>query len=634
MQCIEQALPLLPLWRSAHEAIAKVADGPVLDEAFTERRRQVAADREIAITRQKELETRINELDSRLQSLGSDPVVMSHELEIETVFQRISAREKADQDRVELDRTRRSLDREISDLFKHLSVEPEPGEQVDASQAIERSIAKLHVNEALRARIRELAAAQAGLINRRNDASDLVETTKRRLADATQELDALGVVGDPAVLASVIESTGNPESEMDALIASRQNCDALRRRCESMLQRLEGFEGDLEQAVRLNLPSDSSVRQLAESLRGSLQEVRQRESLLEGLQQDRDAIHQQLTQAQADRRLPTLAELQSARQQRDSVVARFDDAVRLGQVSISDLKTLREQIRLADELADSMREHSEQVHRREDLSSQLEVLDSKIRLAKESAATAHTSFESAKSEWISAWRSCQISAGQPEQMQQWLANHGKLCDLMEQLESEEKRLEQIQARIHRAAARLRSALESVHSERTVRVTSALQAGLFDDPTEDDLISLYDEAVAIRSQWTRERQQHDAMTRKRDEWSEALPQAETRFEAAQRAVEDWHKDWRRLTESFVKSERAGTAEVLQMLDQISQLDGLKRERESVAAKLQAIEEDAQTYASQVEQLARAVDHRSDVRHAAQGIWVIQLLPPSLLCRISP
>ncbi len=133
--------------------------------------------------------------------------------------------------------------------------------------------------------------------------------------------------------------------------------------------------------------------------------------------------------------------------------------------------------------------------------------------------------------------------------------------------------------------------------------------LFEEPEDDDLISRYDEAVALRSQWTRERQQYDALLHRRDELAEELPQAEARFEAAQKVVEDWHQDWRRLTESFVKSDRAGTAEVLQMLDQINRLENLKRERDGVVAKLQAIEEDDASYAAQVERLAKAIDYDS-------------------------
>ncbi len=476
MQRWKQAQPLLPSWRSANEAFAKVADAPALDEAFTERRRQIAADREKADSRQKDLETRLNELSARLRSLGSDPVVTSHELEIQAAFQQISAREKSEQDRLDLIRSRRGLDEEIAGLLSQLSAETAAGMQVDSTEAIENALAKLRVTDTLRARIRELAAAHAGLISRRNDASDRIETTKRRLADVTQELESLGTVGDPALLANVIESTGNPESEMDALQSSRHNCESLRRRCELMLQRLEGFEGDLEQAIRLALPSDSSVRDLAESLRCALHDVTHQESLLDGLEQDRDSVQQKLLEAQADRRLPTLAELQSARRQRDRVADHLADGVRAGETSISDVEELREQIRVADQLADTMREHSEQVHRREALSSQLQVLDTKIRQAKECVASAHASFESAKSDWVAAWRSCRISAGQPEQMQQWLANHEKLCDLMGQLESEEKRLEQTQARIHRATARLRKALDSVHCDQTVRVASTHQTG--------------------------------------------------------------------------------------------------------------------------------------------------------------
>lgn len=623
LQAYQQALPLLPAWRDAREAFCKVADAPSLDRDFTERRRQISSEREIAASRLQGAEAHIAELSAKLESMGRDPVVMEHGEEIQAVFQDIATREKSVHERVVLLRSRRQYDRKIRDMLRQLSVEVDEGADeepdTDSSEALSKLIDGLHVGDGLRARIHQLAASHAGLLNRRNECSEQVDSTKRRLADANHELELLEATGDPEMLAGVIESIGNPVADFESWTESRQSCETLRQRCEAMLQRLQGFDGDLSQAVRLAIPSDSSLQQLAESLRKALHDANHRESKVDELLQERETVQHQLLETQANRSLPTESELHEARRDRDRLADRLTDAARLKQDSAGIGEALREQIRRADQLADTMREHSELVHRRDALFRQIQLLDTRIHDAKSKAAAAHTEFESAKSEWSTVWQSCRVTAGQPEEMQSWLTSHGKLCDLMDQLETEERRLEQIQGRMELAARRLRNILDSVPAGHAVGTDAGASSEFAVEPwSGQELVSLYDEAVAIRVQWTRERQHVDAIRRRRDELAEELPQVQTRLDAARKGVEDWHGDWIRLTESFVKSDRVDTAEVLHRLEQIAELTSLKRERDSVADRLEAIEEDDQSFAHQVHCLAELVDYKSAGRQKTTAI----------------
>ncbi len=623
LQAFEQALPLLPTWRTTREALSRLKDVPALDEDFTERRRQVSADQQLAISRQKELEVRIAELTAKLESIGCDPAVMSYEAAIQELFEQVSARKHADRQRRELLTRRQQLDDRIGDLLRHLEVDVESCESADSAEAVQKAVERLRVSDPVRSRIQQLAASHAGLIARRNEASDHLETAKKRLADVSQELETLGDVGDPQVLASVMESMGNPESDLNSLLETRQHCEALRRRCELMLKQLDGFEGDLDQAVQLKIPSDSMIRQLAETLRCALHDVNHQESRLNELQQQRADVHRQLAEAEAAHRLPTLSELDQARQSRDQAVEHLAGTIRAGEGLSDSLDRLRELILQADRLADTMRDHSEQVHRRETLASELALLDHKIRESKQALASKHESFVSAKANWMEVWEASRIKAGQPEEMQQWLANHGKLCEWMNQLEIEEGRLDQIQFRINRATRRLRAVLDSVDSGKPVRAGSAFQSELFNDSSDDDLLSLYDEAVARRSEWTRDRQQYESLRRRHDELSEELPRAETRLEAAQEAVVKWHADWRRVTESFVQSDVVDTQGVLRMLDQLSELDKIRRDREAASAQLTSIERDDQAYRERVFHVAKAIDHVTDEQglptEVAQSIY---------------
>jgi uncharacterized protein YhaN len=606
----EQSLPLLPLWRSNIQSLKNAKSTPLLDEAFTERRRQAISDREVAVSRQSELENRITELTGRLQALPVDTVVMNHESEIQTVFQEVAARDKADRDRLDLIRVQKNADRKITDLLRELEVEIQADNEAERSEAVEVAVDRLRLSDSLRTRIRDLASQYDHLISRRNDASDAVETTKRRLADASSEMESMGVPSDPAVLTSAIEAVSNPQAILDAICEQQESCDSVRRRCEDLLRRLEGFDGSLEQAAKLQLPSESVTRTLADRLRSTHQSAGASEDEVSQLQNERSEINRQVLHEQTDQPLPTVEELTEAREHRDRATDRVADLARSGKELGEAVEQLRQSIRLTDKLADTMRMHHAQVHRRETLASRVVGLDARIVEAEATLTAQRADFQSAKEQWLSLWEASGITAGQPERMQRWIADHEQLCEFVRRLGDEEKRLEQSQGRIGRAVARLGDVLASASSKKPVRVAASFQGGLFDESPEEDLISLYDQAVTLRSKWTRAQHQYDILSRRRDELAEELPEAETRFETAQKGVEQWREDWRRTTESFVKSDRAGAREVLQMLDQIGELCSKKRERDILATRIRSIGEDELAYASRVERLLAATGESDD------------------------
>lgn len=608
----DQALPLLPQWRSALEALAGYSHTPALDDAFTERRRQAMTDRDVAISRQVELENRIAELTGRLESLPVDTAVTQHEAEIQAVFQEVAARDKADRDRVELIRVQRNAERKIIDLLHEFSVEIQAEDNAaDRADAIDESVERLRISESLRARIEELALQYERLIAQRNDASDAVETTKRRLADATQELESLPATGDPGILTTAIDSMGAPQASLDLLADQRESVDRLRRRCDNLLRRLSGFDGTAEQAASLQLPGESILQQLSVRLKTAHSKLTTLEDQAAGLAAECDQMRRSIGEQQSSEPLPTTGELIAARQQRDRAIDRLVDLARDGQDIVADIDALREFIDLADSVVDTMRTHHEQVHRRDAELVTFKTIESRLTETNDAVTKAKGELDAVKDEWLKLWQACGVTAGSPTQMQRWLADHEQLVESSLRLADDEKRLEQTQLKIQRAVTRVRSVLASASSNQPVRVGSSVsQVGLFDDPPEDDLLSLYDQAVALRGTWIRQHQQYESLTRRRDELIEELPEAETRFEACQQAVEQWREDWRRVTQSFAAAEQSTPQVVKSMLRRIDELLAKKRERDILATRIRSIGEDELAYASRVERLLSATGQNAE------------------------
>jgi uncharacterized protein YhaN len=620
-----QALPLLPQWRSSAEAMQASASTPILDEAFIERRRQAAAERELAIHRRSELEQQIAELKIRLDRLPADTLVMQYESEIQAVFQEVASREKAGRERVELIREQRETDRKIVDLLRELSVEIGSHDDRQRAEAIDQSVQRLRLSDTLRTRIRQLAQAYPRWITSRDEAHQAMETTRRRLADVVAELEVIGTPGDPAVLSSAIDAVGDPHLMLDAIQQCQQSHDACLRRGEDLLRRLSGFHGTLQQAARLRPPAEAATVRHVEALRTSAQQLQDAESYLRRLRSERDGIAEQLRQQQADAPLPTQEELTAARQQRDRELdqlalqagggGEFPTAARPGQSPLCDvIERLRHGVHITDQLADTMRAHHQQVHQRAALGSRLSALDPQLSAADAALVIARQQSHVSQQQWLELWENVGVTPDQPEQMQRWLADHERLCEVVSQLASEQQRWEQAQSRVDRAAVRLCGILRTAASIQPVSVSAVPQGELFDEPATADLLTLYDQALALRSELARASQQHAALARRRKELADELPAAETRLATAQRAVEQWQSDWLSATESFVQSGPAGTEEVMQMLEQIGELCSQKRERDRLAAQIRSIGEDELAYAARVHRVAAASGNMPQLRQA--------------------
>ncbi|MGI9473417.1 MAG: AAA family ATPase, partial [Rubripirellula sp.] len=439
LRSYQQAWPLLPQWRAAIEGLKEVKAAPALDEDFTERRRQAVSDRELARSRQQELETRHAELTTRIEQLPVDAEVLNQENEIQSLFQEVAARDKADRDRLGLMRTIKNADRKITELLGQLSVEIEASDEDAEAAAIDESVERLKVSDSLRVRIRGLASDHGRLIGQRNDASDAVETVKRRLSDVTQELDSLKTLGDPTALSSTLETVGNPQVILDTVAEQQEATQTLNRQCDDLLRKLDGFSGTVEQAVRLQPPTEAAIQRQANQLRNSYQEVLRSSEGLEQLKERQSEAERQLRSMQQQQPLPTHEELAASRSRRDHAIDELVDQTRAGSISAELIEYVRQGVRETDQLVDTIRTHSEKVHQREAMQRQVSDLTADLTKAKSSADESQAVFEAAKTEWLTTWRACDVEPGQPEQMQRWIGIREQLCDTVGRLREEEQR---------------------------------------------------------------------------------------------------------------------------------------------------------------------------------------------------
>ncbi|MEE2935166.1 MAG: hypothetical protein VYA84_04125, partial [Planctomycetota bacterium] len=412
---------------------------------------------------------------------------------------------------------------------------------------------------------------------------------------------------------------------------------SLQKRCEQLFRRLEGFDGELDDASELILPSPSQIRSLTDAIDHAKREQENVRKQSLNSKQRQEELARQISQQQSELPLPTLAELTTARKHRDAIV---DEMRHLASAS-TDTDTARRQIveqvddlcqkiEAADQLNDTMRTHYQQVHQREQSASQLAQLTEQCKKLEGELSAASQNVVKNQQQWKAVWRACGITAGEPERMQNWATDHALFCESLTQWREGERRMEQLQNRIEVAIKRLSKALThtlpaSIHSGKTAEI-DAYQGSLFAEPTEettspfpnDDLISLYDSALAARSKAAQQHQHFEALRRRREELAEESPKAEIRLETAQQKIDQWREEWQRVTESFTGDERVGTDEVSLMLDQITDLHNKKRERDILVRRIQSIGEDDASFQARVDRLVATTQFETDAERPAAEI----------------
>ncbi len=623
LQACSQTLPLIPQWRSTIEELAEFAGSIILDEGFTQRRRQVESDRELAVAQQQDLQQRAAELTGRLEAMSEDAGVLHHETEIQTLFQEVGTRDKADRDRIDLVRVQKNADRKIHELLRELSVNVLTDDETDTADAVEDSVQRLRISDSLRTRVHELSAKYQRLVGQRDDAADAVATIKKRLDDLSRERKLLTVPADPTALGGVIDAVGAPAALLETLAAEQEDCQQLQRKCESLLQRLDGFQGTYRQAARIRPPSLLDVDRYSEEMSSTASKLAGLQMQRETLCRRRDEAIAQLDRQQSDAPLPTPQQLRQVRDRRDRIVNELVERSQDADALEEQVDSIRQAIRSSDEMVDTIRDHHQEVHRRERMREEIESIEKQAAELQAEIESSESQLKSHKLHWQSIWDACDVTADSPPRMKQWLADHGQLVQVFGRLEDQRDRCEQSRRRVQRATARLRAAVEAVAASKVVAAdSSCTQVGLFDDQPEHDLVSLYDEAVSLRSELSRLRHQYDSLCRRREEQAEELPLAETRLETCQKNVQQWQQEWQRVTQSFADTGDTDPTAVIAMIRRIDQLCEKKRERDILAKRIGSIGDDELTFRNRVHRLADALEWKQ--RDQAEPSAIIQVL----------
>lgn len=614
----QNALPLVPQWRSLCEAFSELATAPLLDDGFSERRRNLDTNREVALRQQNLHASRIEELQLEVDRLGDDSAILIHEAEIESLFTRLGAREEARTQRGSLQRTRKNLDRRMSETLSELSIAIRAKDDDAVTEEIDTSLKRLRVVDSVRTHVNDLAQQYAMIARQRDDADEDLRSHKRRLTEMDQRDGADIIPDDPVAINQVIESLGSPDSILINL--AQQNADAQqsRLRCEQLARKLDticaktvgSFADKFLECANLRLPSEAAIAAATRNLEIREQALAVATEQWKQLDARERKQQQKLDAATSVGELPTSDQLSEARDRRDemfcSLVADHPTASSTTD-SFTRLQTL---IRKADELVDRMRQHHEQIHLQTTIQAELDDIAKQKTNCQASAESAKAEFGESQSDWLSLWQPLGMVAATPQAMDRWVATHMQLADAVATYDEEIGRVAQMETRLATACKRLRHAINAAVIDSSVMVStseigSEASASLDRENTlnsSDDFSTLYDQAVRLRTSLQHARKRYDEQLKQHDTLRNELPKLESRLESRQQQLDRWDRDWASATSALAESVDRTPAVILEKIKQIDDLSAQKRERDIVLHRINAMLADDKTYRGDVARLA--------------------------------
>ncbi|QDT12306.1 YhaN family protein [Planctomycetes bacterium K23_9] len=610
---LRDAMPLIPKWKSIQESLRQVGEAPLLDGDFIERRRSTQERLENATRQQHELSERRQKLQNELAELPDDSAVIVYQSQIESLFQKLGAREEASEQRTDLEKTCQRLERHIREKLRDLNAELPPTD--DQADAIDQAVEKLRLSEAIQARVDELALKHDALVTQRNDAEASVDALSRRIESLQVELAANDDGADPESLSELLESVGKPDVLIDRLSQQQADADRSKRTCQAIHQRLTGIELSFEQAAKLRLPSESAIEATAARMRSSEEAVAAAKTRQDELTRERDQVDRRIKTQQASQPLPTLAELQQVRLDRDELVSKLSAAVGDEDVSLAQVETLRTAISHADKIVDEIHAHHEQVHQRSlDLAERDELSEEISQNELTIESTVELS-EAAEQEWYAVWQSIGVAADTPKRMLRWVADHAQLVENVGQWNEEANRLSEIQRRVDTCCRRLSAAL-GVKQLAGAKPVDQPSDGptLFDDIPEPVVDStsfaeLYQKACSLRRKLSDARQQRLDLQKRLLEAKQKMPDAQSNLQAKEKLVAAWQKDWKTITESFTQADDTAPTIVVELVRDINSLTAQKKERDIVAKRIASILRNEQEFSEMVRKLATNINQGS-------------------------
>ncbi|QDU29987.1 chromosome segregation protein [Anatilimnocola aggregata] len=423
-----------------------LAEVPLLPTEFS----QMRTDKVLALASAAALLSQatgaLQEVSSALAKLPANEPLLQQQAEIQELVEQHGACRKAASDRTKRTGERDQLRREIAELRREL------GEQQSLTAP----------PRATRKRIDQLVE-EAGKLRQQQ------ETLRTQLSHWESEHTAGAALAAPSYTEPPPKPLLAALQQAHAEVAQRTRLDEL---TSSVARAKQALQTDV-QRLRPALPDNAKLEAIAIPTLESLEHHEQRQqdltATLKRHQQTVAELQAKLSEMQARLRIlrqadevPSLAELQQARQRRDELWQQLKaewNGSGPKPILVSELVSQFElAVRHADDISDRLRRDASQVAERAACEAGEQALLTQFEAATKRQQAAAAEVEQAQHEWEAVWQQAGIATNSPREMRGWLAKFEAILQQQAACKQKQQELETALQRQQAAAVALKDSL--------------------------------------------------------------------------------------------------------------------------------------------------------------------------------
>ncbi|HOZ48819.1 MAG TPA: AAA family ATPase [Candidatus Hydrogenedentes bacterium] len=584
LQRTREALPRIAYRKELREALGAEEDALLLAEDFSERRRRVDRDLDVAKATLREASEALERLGREIEALCPDERLLQHGDIIEELDGKRSVVNKAVRDlERELEPGLRQAERDIADTMR----------QLNPAWAV-ADVEELRLTAAERARIHELCSKGRSAGERLDGARRAVEECTRRQDRLARQLDTLGPVEAPVELERALRAARAQESLEEQLNEAERARQVLEENLALAASRLAGWRGPWREVVARQVPSYETIEQhrnahdqLAANLDRARETVEQLEKEQRALQtREADLVEVQgvieesvLDRARAVRdrgwrAVRTAWEAGRPPKALDGEARAFLDAV---DERLSDLADGYElAVERGDIAGDRLRREATRVAELEALRQRMEEGQVALSEQRSRAQAWEVELAARREVWNALWRAIGVEAQSPVEMQAWRRAWESMVNEAALLRDAQGKAEHLAASAVELRRRLAVCLE--------RYGTAAEA----EASLDALLACAERLLEGRLKAVRERERLELAKRSLAE--ETLPAAARELEEAGRALEAWRAEWTEITARLNLDAKASPAEVTAVIEALLALFERLDKAADLRQRMDAIEAD--------------------------------------------
>lgn len=608
---IARALPVIGRRRQIDELLDRLGDVPILPEDFSEQRRDAVARLDMAGRARQEASDEIQRIEREMAALVVPDSVLAQAEAIEETYRGLSVYRKAQADLPSLVTRREQLEKAAAAILRELradlTLEAAPSLRLARRQQVE---------------IQNLGNRKEALEKQLGQARAAIGDFERRLAKAIEQVAQLPPPCDAAPLCDAIRQAQG-QGDLDRQAATmRAELHASQEQAEVDCSKLGLWQGTPDALESLPLPAAETIERFDGEMREARAALERVQKALDEAQAAVADLDRRIKQLQLEGEVPGEDDLAEARRLRDTgwrlVLAQWlhgsVEAEALRQFverfeGAADLAAAYEHaVRRADDLADRLRREANRVATQATLQADRLARQQQIGDLQGPLSEARQKGCRIDEAWGDCWRTVGIVPLPPREMRPWLQRQQMLVQQLQAIRSRRAALLQVEDRmaIHRGQLQRRLAEYRGESESSAQ----------DD--DEPLAALLARCDATRVEIEAASDARRQLNRDIAKLNESLVAAQTKAEAAEAELSDWHSQWTAAIEPLGLRGDATPAVVNEVVAQTNELQARLQEAESYAERIEAIGVDSRRFREEVERLTRLVDpDRGDapVRHEA-------------------